>query len=115
MKSGIYRDLLSNEDYVVFGGRIARSTHWNEDRKSVALHFVATDELYTIGEEVKKDTFRINKPLVGLVFDNPQSVDILINDLNMVKDILNGISKEELNTKYGGVLLSNEPTGENEE
>lgn len=114
MKSGIYRDLASNEDFVVFGGRIARSVGWNEDRKEVLLHFVPTDEIYEVGAQVSEATFN-NKPQVGLVFNNPQSVDIIIRDLEYVRDILNGMLKEELETKYNDMLALNEPTGENEE
>ena len=114
MESGIYRDLASNEDFVVFGGRIARSVGWNEDRKEVLLHFLLADKIYEVGCQVSKSTFNNNKPQVGLVFNNPQSVDILIRDLEYIKDILNGMSREELKAKYSDMVALNEPTGENE-
>lgn len=114
MKSGIYRDLASNEDFVVFGGRIARSVSWNEDRKEVQLHFVAANKEYEVGVSVSKATFNENTPQVGLVFDNPQSVDILIQDLEFVRYILNGMPKEELGAKCSLIVKQNEPTGEKE-
>ena len=114
MESGIYRDLASNEDFGVFGGRIARSVSWNEDRKEVLLHFVLTDKIYEVGAQVSKATFSNNKPQVGLVFNSPQSVDIIIRNLEYVRDILNGMPKEELETKYNDMVALNEPTGENE-
>lgn len=114
MESGIYRDLASNEDFVVFGGRIARSVNWGEDRKEVLLHFVVADKEYEVGESVSKATFNENTPQVGLVFDNPHSVDILIQDLEFVRDILNGMPKEELDAKYSHIVKQNEPTGEKE-
>ena len=85
MGSGIYRDLASNEDFVVFGGRIARSVNWGEDRKEVLLHFVVADKEYEVGESVSKATFNKNTPQVGLVFDNPKSVDILIHIILTLK------------------------------
>lgn len=99
MDSGIYRDLSNNVDIVAFGGRIGMEMSISKDKSNGYLWFRALENNYTPGSTISEED---RKPggLVALYFDNTTSIELLIDNLQFIKDHLSGMSEEELDEKY---------------
>ena len=99
MESGIYRNLASGEDIVVFGGRISIGVSLNKNAKEGSVMLGMLKRKYTPGDS-RDEEDKWNDPQVTLHFDNATSIDILMNSLSYVKDHIQGMSIEEMREKY---------------
>ena len=99
MESGIYRNLASGEDIVVFGGRISVAVSLDNNSKEGSVKLGMLKKKYTPGDSRDEDD-KWNDPQVTLHFDNVTSIDILMNSLSYVKDYIQGMSIEEIREKY---------------
>ena len=99
MDSGIYRDLSNNVDIVAFGGRIGMEMSISKDKSNGYLWFRALENNYTPGDTIREED---RKPggQVALYFDNTTSIELLIDNLQFIKDRLSGMSEKELDEKY---------------
>ena len=99
MDSGIYRDLSNNVDIVAFGGRIGMEMSISKDKSNGYLWFRVLGNKYTPGDTIREED---RKPggQVALYFDNTTSIELLIDNLQFIKDYLSGMSEEELDEKY---------------
>lgn len=99
MESGIYRNLASGEDIVVFGGRISIAVSLNKNAKEGRVKLGMLKKKYTPGDSIDEDD-KWNDPQVTLHFDNATSIDMLMNSLSYVKDHILGMSIKEMREKY---------------
>lgn len=99
MDSGIYRDLSNNVDIVAFGGRIGMEMSISKDKSNGYLWFRVLENKYTPGSTISEED-RKTGAQVALYFDNTTSIELLIDNLQFIKDHLSGMSEKELDEKY---------------
>lgn len=103
MESGIYRNLASGEDIVVFGGRISVDVSLNNNVKEGCVKLGMLKKKYTPGDS-RDEGDKWSDPQVTLHFDNVTSIDILMDSLSYVKDYIQGMSIEGIREKYKGFI-----------
>lgn len=103
MESGIYRNLASGEDIVVFGGRISIAVSLNNNEKEGCVKLGMLKKKYTPGD-IRDEGDKWSDPQVTLHFDNVTSIDILMNGLSYVKEYIQGTPIEEIREKYKGFI-----------
>ena len=99
MESGIYRNLATGEDIVVFGGRVGIAVSLNNNCKEGCVKLGMLKKKYTPGD-IRDEKDKWCEPQVTLHFDNATSIDILMNSLSYVKDYIQGMSIDGISEKY---------------
>lgn len=85
--SGIYKSIVDNSIYVVFGGKIALSLC--RDNEHHVLMMQELKENINVGDICDRNKINEDRPPVSLVFNDVKSVDGVIEYLEKLKENLN--------------------------
>ena len=76
--------LSEDQAVVVFGGKVSVASGFHDG--TAAIMFQELNEKFPVGTELPISLWDMEKPTVGLIFDNTESLDAVIKALEHLKE-----------------------------
>lgn len=76
--------LSEDQAVVVFGGKVNVASGFHDG--TAAIMFQELNEKFPVGTELPISSWDMEKPTVGLIFDNTESLDAVIKALEHLKE-----------------------------
>jgi hypothetical protein len=90
--------MIQNHTEIIFGGNILASVKIFRHKDDKSKHLVTLTlednlEEYKVGEHLSPETIATGNTTVDFIFDNEESIDVVINQLQKAKEKLKDLHK----------------------